>query len=309
MHTNSFFLSEEFSQLQESLAYRGKIYRIEVAGVRALVVRMKRRFGLRWLWVLAEGTNDKGWGDMDMEFAHELYKIAKKEKAIYARVEPVNNVMSEFWPGLKRATKRYTPDCTLVVDLSLSETEILSQMKPKGRYNIKIAQKHGVEVKRFDEFEKIPAADFEAFYTILRTTGERDGFGINPKFYYEQLLKIFGAKKKSSLFLAYHNEHVLGGIIVVYEGKTATYYYGASSNESRNTMANYALQWEAMRHAKTRGMTSYDFLGIAPNDEPNHPWQGITDFKKKFGGTEKKYPAAIQIVYRPFLHTLTRLSR
>lgn len=309
MTTNrsSFFLSAEFAALQESLPYRGKTYRIEEGDVHALVVRMKMRFGLTWLWVLAEGTKDKGWGDIETPFVKKLWEIIRKEKAVYARLEPLNSVDSEISFGGRPAKKRYTPEHTLVLDITKSEEKILAAMKPKGRYNIKVAQKHGVEVKRYDSFEKIPAEDFDAFYEILSATGERDGFGINPKYYYEQLLKIFGATKKASLFLAYTKDKtVVGGSIVVYEGETATYYYGASSNSHRNVMAPYLVQWEAIMHAKKIGYKQYDFLGIAPANGKNHPWAGVTDFKKKFGGAEvSSYPAS-DVVARPFWYWLSQ---
>lgn len=237
----------------------------------------------------------------------DLARIAKEEGAIFARVEPGENWQDSDTAELKKqwrirpAKKRFTPERTLVLDLDKSEDEILAQMKPKGRYNIGVAQKKGVVVKQLGA--DVPVPDFDAFYKILEKTGERDEFGIHPKSFYKTLLETFAPQGMASLFLAYDKEEtIVAGIIVIFYGNTATYYYGASDYAHRNLMAPYALQWEAIREAKKRGMRYYDFLGIAPTDNKKHPWAGVTEFKKKFGGREKGFPKVFDVVYKPVLY-------
>jgi lipid II:glycine glycyltransferase (peptidoglycan interpeptide bridge formation enzyme) len=84
--------------------------------------------------------------------------------------------------------------------------------------------------------------------------------------------------------VAEYKKEILAVLIVVFYGKLATYLHGASSNNRREYMPNHLAQWRAICEAKKRDCEIYDFWGIAPDDNPNHPWAGITRFKKSFGG-------------------------
>lgn len=310
--SGTFFQSWAFGEFQEKIPYRGKSWTLLVEGrgsrveASCLVIKMKLRLGKCWLWV---PYGPLGFSE---EIFEDLARIAKEEKAIFARIEPPGDF--PFLPGEKKVApfgrivkspERFTPEHSLVLDLEKSEDEILAQMKPKGRYNIQIGVRHGVLVHRYgsDASEK----DFVAFYEILKKTAGRDSFSTHPKFFYKTLLETFGAEG-ANLFLAYSPEKkVIGGIIVIYYKDTATYYYGASDYAHRNLMAPYLLQWEAIREAKRRGIKHYDFLGIAPPHAKKHPYAGITEFKKKFGGREITHPPAFDVVYRPFLYRAIRL--
>lgn len=263
-----------------------------------LVIKMRLPLGLSWLWV--------PYGRL--EVFEKLADIAKKERSVFARIEPLQGWPSLQWRS-RPSPKRFTPEHTLMLDLTRTEDTILAEMKPKGRYNIGVAKRHGVTVQEYKKFEDIPPVDFEAFYSILKSTSARDGFGIHPKFFYEELLKTFGAANAASLVLAYKNDVVIAGAIIIFYGKTATYYYGGSDYEHRSSMAPYLVQFSAIQSAKQQGMLHYDFLGIAPDDGKNHPWAGVTDFKRKFGGQTVTFPKAFDVVYRPIWYWLLRLLR
>ncbi len=97
--------------------------------------------------------------------------------------------------------------------------------------------------------------------------------------------------------------------IVAYYGGTATYLHGASMAELRQHMAPYLLHWEIMRDAKARGFCTYDFWGVAPTDDPGHPWAGITRFKTGFGGWRVNYLGAWELPLRPVWYSLYRTAR
>lgn len=308
----TFFQSFAFGEFQKKIPYRGKSWAIvkkKADGVTAscLAIKMRLKFGRCWLWV------PYGPLGSSQSIFEDLEEIAKKEKAVFARIEPAGDWKNEQTELLRKnwnirpAPSRFTPEYSLILDLQKTEAEILAHMKPKGRYNIQIAKRHGVEVQQYGC--DAPEKDFDAFYEILKKTGGRDGFGIHPQYFYKTLLETLAPKKMASLFLAYHKKTVVGGIIVILYKDTATYYYGASSYEHRHLMAPYLLQWEAILEAKKRGMTQYDFFGIAPGNAKNHPWKGVTEFKKKFGGKEVTYPPAFDLVYRPLWYHAIRLSQ
>lgn len=328
----TFFQSFEFGEFQETLPYRGTSWALYVADARGtstcLAIRQKMRFGKCWLWVPYGPL-----GGFREEIFEDLGVIARGEEAIFVRIEPAADWTSTdteslaaylmFTQGKARihpAFNRFTPEHSLMLDLSLSEEELLAQMKPKGRYNINVAARHGVTVEKFapgceadTEVDSAARGAVSAFYQILQKTGDRDKFGIHPKYFYERLLETFGAQDMASLFLAYApaaDNIPVAGIIVIYFKDTATYYFGASDHKYRNFMAPYLLHWEVIRDAKRRGFKKYDFLGIAPStEEKKHPWAGITEFKRKFGGREIIYPAAFDIVYKPLWYKAIRTFR
>lgn len=330
---SNFFQSWVFGEFQESLPYRGKSWALLTqpttgnqqltTGTQAscLVIKIKLLMNFCWLWVpygplLTQQTTDNK--QLTTTVFEDLERIAKEERAIFARIEPPLTLQTTDNKQLTTVAlhkiipspTRYTPEHTLILDLEKSEDEILAQMKPKGRYNIQVAKKHGVAI------ERIPGADVDEnilnnFYEILRKTGDRDEFGIHPKYFYKNLLEIFGRNKMADLFLAKTPDgKIIAGIIAVYYKDTATYYYGASDYEHRNLMAPYLLQWEAILEARCRGMKHYDFLGVAPEGaKENHPWAGVTEFKKKFGGKEVIYPKAFDIIYKPVLYNLMKIAK
>jgi len=214
-------------------------------------------------------------------------------------VEEKNEAPDLFLP-LKRAGADIQPPSTVLVDLSLPENEILANMKPKWRYNIGLAEKRGVNVS-------CTGADgLEVFYGLLKETAARDGIAIHSIDYYKTLFEIYGAENDArlSLYTAAFKGEAIAAIVVLCRGEQATYLYGASSNQNRNLMAAYALQWKAMQDAKAQGCLLYDLFGIPPNDDPGHPMAGLYRFKTGFGGRIVHRPGSWDYPYRPFFYSL-----
>jgi len=182
--------------------------------------------------------------------------------------------------GFKRAAATVQAPDTVFIDLKPSNEEILSQMKSKWRYNILLAEKKGVQVKNSG------VEEIEIFYNLLKETAQRDGIAVHGINYYKKLFELCEKENnlKLRLYTAAHELDTLAAIAVLFRGKEATYLYGASSNNKRNLMAPYALQWQAMQDAKEAGCQSYDLFGIPPNEDPNHPMAGLYRFKTGFGG-------------------------
>lgn len=207
------------------------------------------------------------------------------QKTVFIRFDPPYGACGDVFPGrlpkplLKAAAPIQPPD-TVVLDLSMTEEALLEQMKPKWRYNIRLGEKKGVVVKQGGiEF-------LDDFYGLYKETAARDGIALHSKKYYGNLLSL--AQKTGEnvrVYLACHEGDVLAGIITYFSGKEGVYLYGASSNLKRNLMPAYSLQWRAIRDAKLSGCRIYDFYGIPPVEDPNHPMYGLYRFKTGFGGT------------------------
>jgi lipid II:glycine glycyltransferase (peptidoglycan interpeptide bridge formation enzyme) len=174
---------------------------------------------------------------------------------------------------------------TVISDLTSGEDELLAAMKPKWRYNIRLAERRGVLVRDGT------VADLPTFYAMYAETGSRDGFLVRPFAYYRAVWERFWADPSGTghgglghLFLAEVEGQAVAGLILFRFGPTAWYFYGASTSRARELMPNHALQWAAMRWAKAVGCVRYDWWG-APNElDESDPMWGVFRFKQGFGG-------------------------
>jgi lipid II:glycine glycyltransferase (peptidoglycan interpeptide bridge formation enzyme) len=179
-------------------------------------------------------------------------------------------------------------------------------MKPKWRYNIKLAIRKGVTVR------KGTLNDIPVFYRLYQETAHRDGIAIHSESYYRNLLELSASIRISitdctyypevTLYLAEYEGTALASIITLFTPYEAVYLYGASSNENRNVMPAYLLQWTAICDAKKYGSRYYDLYGIPPSDDEQHPMHGLYRFKTGFGGSLIHRPGSIDVklsfVYR-----------
>jgi len=188
---------------------------------------------------------------------------------------------------LRRAAADIQPPDTVLLDLRPGEEGILAGMKPKWRYNVRLAAKKGVTVG-----EAGPGA-LAAFYRLYEATSARDRIALHPLGYYERQFELAstydagssGFRPDLRLWFARYQDEDLAAIITLFRGSKALYLYGASSDAHRNLMPTYALQWAAIKAAKAAGCSEYDFYGISPTDDPSHPMGGLYRFKTGFGGS------------------------
>lgn len=190
---------------------------------------------------------------------------------------------------------------TIMLDLTADEETLLAHMKEKWRYNVRLAERKGVSVRVAQTVE-----DVQSWYKLLQTTRERDQFGIHTLDYYLQAWRIFVPRNQGRLLLAECNGQLLAGIFVGLLGKQAIYLYGASSNEQRQLMPNYLLQWQAIRWAKQQGATQYDFWGIPETDDENEAMAGVYRFKRGWGGQVVYFLGSYEHIYRPRVMRLAR---
>lgn len=225
----------------------------------------------------------------------ERHRRAEKATVSHLRIEPRWQSLPAFVQGFRPASSADSfrePRHTLCVDLRPREEEILAQMKPKGRYNIRLAQKHGVVVVRDNSYQG--SVDF---MRIQRATAARKGIDRPSSAYFRALLSDLLTRKRASLFFAEYRGRRLATALVVNFGPRATYFFGGSLVAHRHVMAPYLLHFEIMRRAKAWGCEWYDFWGVAPPDRPDDAWQPISDFKRKFGGVEVALVPTLDYVY------------
>jgi lipid II:glycine glycyltransferase (peptidoglycan interpeptide bridge formation enzyme) len=180
--------------------------------------------------------------------------------------------------GLRKSPTDILPPDTILVDLHKDQDLVLSRMKAKTRYNIRLAAKKGVRVRAGD------VADMELWKKLYRETSRRNGIVHHDPRFFQALFAGKGSDSSVRLLVAEKGDIPLAAMFLSISADRATYLYGASSGENRHLMASYALQWEVMRLAIQMGCTSYDLFGVAPRPDPEHPMYGLYQFKSGFGG-------------------------
>lgn len=215
----------------------------------------------------------------------------------HLRIDPKLTNLPKFFKRFQKAALDKEPLKTILIDLSYSKDYLLQQMKPKGRYNVKLAQRYGIKV--ISTNLKFGLKDFLKFYT---QTVERKQFKGQDEIYFAKLIPCLEEEKLAKFYFAKYRNTILASALVVFYGDFVTFLFGASSNVHREKMAPYLLQWQMILEAKKLGYKYYDFYGIAPTDDLSHSWQGFSQFKRKFGGEEVKYIGAYDFIYNKKLY-------
>ncbi len=167
---------------------------------------------------------------------------------------------------------------TLVLDLTQSEDKLLADMSQSTRRKIRLADKREVVVRATHN-----ETDWRTLYDLYATTGQRQDFAIRPWDYYCRLWSTFHAAGLARILVAEYQEQILAGIVLFHFGERVWYFYGMSSGEHRDRQPNYALQWAAIRWAKTEGYKIYDWWGAPNVFTEDDPMWGVYRFKRGFG--------------------------
>ncbi len=187
---------------------------------------------------------------------------------------------------------------TVCLDLRLSPDELLARMKPKTRYNIRLAERKGVRVRPGG------SGDLHALYRLYAETAARDAFVIRPLAYYREAWGRFMAAGLAQPFLAEVAGEVVAALIVFRFARTAWYMYGMSRAAHRDKMPNHLLQWQAIRWAQAEGCQRYDFWGAPDRFEPGDRLWGVWKFKEGFGGEVVRHLGAWDYAPSPALYRL-----
>ncbi len=234
--------------------------------------------------------------------------LAKRHRAAFLKYEPgfyLDEPQPDFAAqGLVKSAQTIQPPNTILIDISGDEETIMARMNQGTRRKIRQSLKNDVRC-----YEASPA-DVDKFTRLMQLTGERNEFGVHEAGYYQLAYKLF-VPEDAALILAEHEGDVLAGIMVFAKGKSAWYLYGASSNEKRNLMASYGVQWYAIQWAKKRGCVYYDMWGIPDESEATLEAQfetrsdglwGVYGFKRGWGGRVVRSAGAWDKVYNPLIY-------
>ena len=145
------------------------------------------------------------------------------------------------------------------------------------------------------------------FHKIMVETGKRDDFIIRPLSYFEKMYDEL-APEHMKVLMAYHEDQPIAGIIPIMYGNKTWYLYGASSNQHRNLMPNYLLQWYMIEESIKMGKDVYDFRGVSGVVDETHPQYGLYRFKKGFGAEFTEFIGEIYIPFKPVVYKLYQFA-
>lgn len=245
-----------------------------------------------------------------------LQKLARSRRAVWLKIDPdvigwtgvpgeeddsTTSTGQAIIENLKQRNWRYSEfqpqfKNTILIDLHQSEHDLLAQMSQNTRRKVRTGPKKDVTVR------EATLADLDTLYGLYKVTGERDAFLIRPPEYYEKAWRDFMQAGLAHALIAESEGEAIAHVILFHFGQKCWYFYGASSNEQRNKMPTYLLQWEAMKWAKAQGYHYYDMWG-APNDfdESDSMW-GVYEFKRGFRGTVTRHIGAWDFAPNPLLY-------
>lgn len=245
-------------------------------------------------------------GDLVREVATALRRIARERGGILLKIDPpVEAADGTSRQSLESAGFQLLnlggfggtqPKCVMQLDLDKDEDALLASFHQKWRYNIRLADRKGVQVDI-----DAPRHDLPIFYELLRETTARDGFTVRSLRYFEDMFDLLAPSGSLKLVLARYEGTPVAGAIVLIFGDRAWYLYGASSNLHRNVMPNHLMQWRAIQYCMSRGCRWYDFRGVSPRkgDGSDDHLQGLNRFKEGFSPRFVEYLGEMDMVISP----------
>lgn len=255
------------------------------------------------------------------EMFTKLIDIGKQNHCIFIKLEPNITKNEGKIPSLIPNTTRPVPGeageflilpsphplftkYTFQLDLKPGEEELLKNMHPKTRYNIKIAQKHQVKVQEDNSKQA-----FEKYLALTFETTKRQKFYAHDKKYHEKMWGTLSKANIAHLFTANYcvnnKTEVLAAWIVFHYNNILYYPYGSSSNHLRNIMASNLMMWETILYGKKTGAITYDMWGsLGPNPDPRDPWYGFHRFKEGYGAKLVEFIGSFDLVINPFQYRL-----
>ena len=282
----------------KAIAVRGEDGKIK--GSMAVMIRKMPMVGRTLMYACRGPVCDLDDRETFSQLLEGAKALAKEHKSYVIKIDPdvpsSNTAFAEMLQSFgfhsKEGGKNFEaiqPRYVFRLDVDgKTEEEVQAGFHQKWRYNIRVAQKKGVEVRLCGK-EMVPA-----FADLMLTTGVRDGFVTRQPEYFAAMLDNLG--EHCRLYMAFHEGTPIAGTLAIHYGDKVWYLYGASSNEHRNLMPNYMLQWTMIQWAIETGCRVYDFRGVSGDLSEDNPLYGLYRFKKGFGGDFTEFVGEMDLV-------------
>lgn len=202
-----------------------------------------------------------------------VYVLKKKYRP--SHIQTNNTAIFDLYP--KKST--YCKFGTYIIDLSISEEELLAKMHSKHRNVVRRAEKDGITVFNGNEYA-------EEVVSLMNDTYVRQGkvSGLDKHF----ITSLNSLGDNVSYWVAMDIDgHTQGSAILLWsEDETCYYLHGGSANQTKPGSMNYLI-WRAMLYMKSKGVKYFDFVGARVTTEAGSKLEGIQRFKSRFGADMK----------------------
>ena len=214
------------------------------------------------------------------------------KQALFVRFDTAVDVFRSP-PRAAVATASLQPRNEWVLDITPEPEVLMAQLHSKARYQIRLGERSNVQIS----FQNTGDDAFQQFYDLLAETSERNDFGLLPKKTYQAVFKSL--VETDAYLIQAHIDGALAAAALIYPyAGEGHYVFGCSSGAFRKIGPSYLLQWHSILHARDQGCTRYNFGGISDDVKSTH-LQGVTEFKKRFGGETVTHPLPRDLVLQP----------
>ncbi len=279
----------------------------ELRGI-AQVLKRKLPLGFDLLYIPRGPIAD--WSDLDLinnllDCLKDFFSKNKvSSKTLFLRLEPPveeNEKLAKILKqkGFSQYFKTVQPPSTLLIDLTMPEEQLFRSFRRTARNLINRSQREGMTVDALTA-NQVSQNDLKGFYNLYRLTGKRFSFPLRPFKQFALMLKVADLgmvrlyiAKIRGLILAY-------GIVIIMNDKAFYIWGGTTRHDYYSKFFNYGYIWEMLKDLKKLGVNTFDFWGLGPEDDKNHPWYGFTLFKRAFGGKRFDYLGAFDLPFSKF---------
>ena len=245
----------------------------------------------------------------DKELSEALSEVGKKYSCAFIKIEP--NILKtkdpyRVYPTFLPSPKPLFTKFNFLIDLQKSEDELMKSFHPKTRYNIRVAQKKEVVVKKLSDKKS-----FETYLKLYFDTTERQRYFGHNRQYHKKVWEVLEKEGLAHLLIAYYDKQPLTAWMLLKFHDTLYYPYGGSSTKHREVMSSNLVAWEAIKLGKELGCKSFDMWGaLGPEADSKDPWFGFHRFKQGYGGTLVEYAGSFDLVFNePLYFLFTTIDR
>jgi lipid II:glycine glycyltransferase (peptidoglycan interpeptide bridge formation enzyme) len=234
-------------------------------------------------------------------------QLIQENNCIFTRIEiidPENEKITKqmFSSGFIRAFEQIQPKWRQIIDISPNEQKILSQMRQKGRYNVRLAERKGVKIAsgRSTDFVR-------TFYGLYAQTIDRERIAGRDLKYFKNMVDKFSDTDYLDIYTATYDREPVAAAVIGFHGGVASYLYGGSSRRHKEVMAPYLMHYQIIKDAKLRGCKTYDLIG---RDQPgkSEKWAGVTKFKEQFGGEAVEIAGSFDLVNKKIAYNIFKIA-
>lgn len=226
------------------------------------------------------------------QFLNEMIEHSKREKICDFISKAQSNVVFSTFPDAGVSV----PWGTHEIELDKTDDELLASFHSHHRSVIRRAIKEDVSIST--------TQDTALIYHNIKETLERQNLPFYPSLDY--LNNLQANCKDNVLFFTSIKNDVLQGCAVIVLDRDKGYAMYAGSIKKPSSGSLNLMHYTIMKTLRDRGIPYYDFVGARINVKPGTKYEGIENFKIRFGAKLRE-GYAFRAVINPFKYALYTL--